>query len=147
MKIQLWQAILLTIIGFLMYDHIVSCFTNEISIISYYILHRVKRNRQKKLIKGKEEAAIELILDEYYESIEKFGDFNSHHEGYAVIKEELDELWDAIKKKKKIPNLEEALQEEAVQVAAMALKFIVDFTEFSEKQKREGLENSENLEG
>ncbi len=63
MKIQLCQAILFTIVGFLIYDHIVSCFTNETSIISYYILRRVKRNRQKKLIKGENKKTMELILN------------------------------------------------------------------------------------
>jgi len=80
------------------------------------------------------EENIELIVEEYLRAIDKFKPFNSHHEGYAVIKEELDELWDVIKNKKNYSTLEElreALREEATQVAAMALRFLVDFTENS----------------
>lgn len=51
------------------------------------------------------------------------GPFNSGHEGYAVILEELDELWEAIKNKN--PNTP-ALYKEAIQVGAMAIRFIVD---------------------
>jgi len=45
----------------------------------------------------------------------------SAHEGYAVIKEELDELWDAVKK----DDLESA-ELEARHVAAMAIRFLLD---------------------
>ena len=40
----------------------------------------------------------EKVKGELLSATEKFGPFNSTHEGYAVIKEELDELWDEIKK-------------------------------------------------
>jgi len=45
--------------------------------------------------------------------------FRSAHEGYAVLKEEVDELWEDIKK-----NYTAASVSEAVQVAAMAVKYI-----------------------
>jgi hypothetical protein len=48
--------------------------------------------------------------------------FSSAHEGYAVLIEEGDELWDEIKRSK-VDRV--ALRKEAVQVAAMALKFLV----------------------
>lgn len=53
----------------------------------------------------------------------KFGPFNSTHEGYAVILEELDEMWDEIK-----ANNVELSVREAVQVAAMGCRYIVDNT-------------------
>ncbi len=65
---------------------------------------------------------MDVISEEYDYATAKFGKFNSTHEGYAVIKEELDELWDEIKGKGDYI----ALQEEARQVAAMALRFLVD---------------------
>ncbi len=66
--------------------------------------------------------AVNKIVLEYESVIAKFSQFNSSHEGYAVIKEEVDELWDAIK-----GNLRpETLADEAFQVAAMALRFLVD---------------------
>ncbi len=48
--------------------------------------------------------------------------FNSPHEGYAVIKEELDELWDEIKKWKYCSGTIDTMRKEAVQVAAMAIQ-------------------------
>jgi len=48
--------------------------------------------------------------------------FTSPHYGYAIILEELDELWDEVKKRE--PDLKN-MRAEAVQVAAMAMKFIM----------------------
>lgn len=53
----------------------------------------------------------------------KFPPFNSNHEGWAVIKEELDELWDEVKKAD--PH-DPVAREEAIQVAAMAVRFVHD---------------------
>lgn len=65
--------------------------------------------------------AVRLVKAELKEATSKFGSFNNAHEGYAVILEELDELWDEIK------NNHTMLQEkEAIQVAAMAIRFLVD---------------------
>ena len=62
------------------------------------------------------------IKDEYDSAKLKFDRFNSAHEGYAVILEELDELWDAIK-----GNVsKEIMRKEAIQVGAMALRFLND---------------------
>ncbi|SDG47981.1 hypothetical protein [Desulfosporosinus hippei] len=47
--------------------------------------------------------------------------FSSPHHGYAIILEELDELWDEVKKRE--PDMKN-MRAEAVQVAAMAVKFI-----------------------
>lgn len=70
------------------------------------------------------EDATRLVLEELDSALEKFPLFNSSHEGYAVIKEEVDELWDEIKDNK---NLKTMLRqkEEAVQVAAMGIKFLM----------------------
>lgn len=64
------------------------------------------------------------IFDEYRRAISKFPDFNSAHEGYAVLLEEVDELWDEIKNNKK-PGAYERMRVEATQVGAMALRFLV----------------------
>jgi hypothetical protein len=50
--------------------------------------------------------------------------FHSTHEGYAVLKEEVDELWDEIKLSKSFDSANLLMVNEAVQVAAMAIKFI-----------------------
>ncbi len=62
------------------------------------------------------------MLAELERATEKFPAFHSSHEGYAIIKEELDELWEAIKKNES-PDRQ---KEEALQVAAMALRFVLD---------------------
>ena len=54
-------------------------------------------------------------------------DFHNQHEGYAVILEELDELWDEVKKNQKIYDLE-AQRKEAIQCAAMCIRFIAELT-------------------
>jgi hypothetical protein len=73
------------------------------------------------VIMDRNEAVNKTVL-EYDSAVAKFPSFNSAHEGYAVIKEELDELWDAIK-----GNMRpETLADEAKQVAAMALRFLTD---------------------
>lgn len=65
--------------------------------------------------------AIELARLELARAQVKFPGFHSGHEGYAVIREELEELWDAVKR-----DDTTAQGFEAVQVAAMALRFLVD---------------------
>jgi NTP pyrophosphatase (non-canonical NTP hydrolase) len=68
------------------------------------------------------EQFLKAVLDEYERANEKYDQFTNNHEGYGVIKEEVDELWDEIKKNKGLkPN--RWMKEEAVQVAAMCLKF------------------------
>lgn len=51
----------------------------------------------------------------------KYPPFPTEHHGYGVLKEEVDEMWDEIKAN----NIPRA-REEAVQVAAMAISFILD---------------------
>ena len=63
------------------------------------------------------------IINEYTEATMKFGSFASAHEGYAVIKKELDELWDCIKNK---ACEDDEMRKEAIQVAAMAYRFLKD---------------------
>lgn len=48
-------------------------------------------------------------------------EFSSLHEAYAVILEELDEIWDVTRLKRKNRNAED-LKKEFVQLAAMAIK-------------------------
>lgn len=62
--------------------------------------------------------------DEYDRARLKFPPMHGPHEGYAVLLEEVDEMWDAIKS-----NDLKAAREEAVQVGAMALAFLVEVKE------------------
>lgn len=70
--------------------------------------------RTKNIIHNK---CIEEISDEYFNARLIFPEFHSNHEAYAIIKEEVDELWNEIKKSLPINN---KIYNEAKQVAAMA---------------------------
>lgn len=50
---------------------------------------------------------------------------NSAHEGYGVLLEEVDELWSHVKTKQKKRDLG-AMRKEAIQVAAMAVRFAIE---------------------
>ncbi len=63
-----------------------------------------------------------LVGEEVARAKKKFPPFNSAHEGYAVLAEEVDELWDHVKVNQKRRDLE-AMRKEAIQVAAMAIRF------------------------
>ena len=66
---------------------------------------------------------IDQVYIEYGKAEKKFGAFQTYHEGYAVILEELDELWDEIKAQE---HSKENMRGEAIQVATMAVRFIHD---------------------
>jgi hypothetical protein len=70
------------------------------------------------------EAALGDVREEIMRAIARYPQFNSHHEGFAVILEEIDELWDEIK-----TNNHKRARVEAIQVAAMAVRFITDLEE------------------
>jgi len=52
----------------------------------------------------------------------KYGAFHNYHEGYAVLKEEVDELWDEIKGNQD----KDKLTKEAAHVIAMGMRFLFD---------------------
>lgn len=69
---------------------------------------------------------VDTVLDEVKAEMlraeAKFPRFNSRHEAYGVLLEEVDELWDEVK-----ANDYPKARKEAVQVAAMALRYLRDF--------------------
>ena len=67
--------------------------------------------------------AVLAVTSELDRARGKFPKFNSLHEGYAVLAEEVDELWEEVKSKNRTRG---NLAEEAMQVGAMALRFMVD---------------------
>lgn len=68
-----------------------------------------------------------LIRAELLRARSKHGPMRSSHEGYAVILEEVDELWDDIKK-----NNPHGASIEAIQVGAMALSYVVDLGQIAD---------------
>jgi hypothetical protein len=62
-----------------------------------------------------------LVKKELYRATEKFGKFHNPHEGYAILLEEVDELWDDIKSNNLYGSCDEAIQ-----VAAMAMRYLFD---------------------
>lgn len=65
------------------------------------------------------------VVDELYRARCHFGSFSNAHEGFAVLLEEVHELWDQVRSKKSTPDNRRALMRaEALQVAAMAVRFV-----------------------
>ena len=69
---------------------------------------------------------VELVKNEFWKATEKFGVFNNAHEGYAVLLEEVDELWENVKLNQRNPKRIRAIFNEAIQVSAMAMRIIFD---------------------
>lgn len=66
---------------------------------------------------------LEEVAKELEHATAKHGPMTSAHEGYAVLKEEVDELWDLIKID---AGYTQTARKEAIQVAAMALRYVLD---------------------
>lgn len=66
------------------------------------------------------------VLDELESATANYPAFVSAHEGFSIFYEEVDELWDAVKLKQSDPLRKHEMRKEAVQVAAMALRFLKD---------------------
>jgi hypothetical protein len=71
--------------------------------------------------------ALHAVLVEFEGAVSGFPAFNSSHEGLAVIEEEFIELRDEVfTNPKKSPGNDERMKTEAVQLAAMSLRFLID---------------------
>lgn len=69
-------------------------------------------------------SVLDEVASELARARAKFARFNSAHEGFAVLDEERDELWDEVKANH--PDRKARMRAEAIQVAAMAIRFIED---------------------
>jgi hypothetical protein len=99
---------------------------------------------------------LDEVAQELARARETHAPMHSHHEGYAVILEELDELWEVCRRnthsfeserpkwaihvdpldKQELRRLKRAaMRKEALQVAAMAVRFIEDVCDSTEKAK------------
>lgn len=61
-------------------------------------------------------------LNELHKAQSAYPPFNSPHEGFSVLNEEVFELWEHVRAKQGKRNITE-MRKEAIQVAAMALRF------------------------
>ena len=68
---------------------------------------------------------LQEIEHEVHTAINNWPPFNSAHEGFAVLKEEVDELWRHVMTNQKKRDLGE-MQKEAIQVGAMAVRFAIE---------------------
>ncbi len=68
------------------------------------------------------------VIDEVRNACNNWPKFNSAHEGFAILKEEVDELWDIVKVNQKKRDLIK-MRAEAKQVAAMAIRFMSECTD------------------
>lgn len=69
-----------------------------------------------------DQMAVYVMIENELARAKTHGDhFNNLHEAYAVLLEEVDEVWDITKQKQKLRDPIE-LRKELVQVAAMAIK-------------------------
>ena len=64
---------------------------------------------------------IPLIVTEMDTAKAKYGRYHNSHEHYAVLQEEVDEWWDAVKS-----NVADSCQYELLQIAAVALRYIIE---------------------
>ena len=69
------------------------------------------------------------VMAELETACDVFSDMHSSHEGYAIIKEEMDELWDEVKSKSDPQWHNDRMRREAMHVAAMAIRFILNVCE------------------
>src|ERR1035437_5298780 len=76
--------------------------------------------------KKENDFVMKAVLAELNRALGKHKGIQSAHEGYAVILEELDELREEIKKKQ---PLTDRMREEAIQVAPMGLRFVLNVCE------------------
>ncbi len=72
--------------------------------------------------KGETKTTIELVFEEYDRAVNESGMFASAHEGYAVLTEEVEGLWEIIK----FGQNKNRMREKAVKVAATTIRFIQD---------------------
>ena len=71
------------------------------------------------------DAATTDVLRELWRAKTTFPDFHSAHEGYAVLLEEVEELWREVTKNARVRDRVQ-MRQEAIQCAAMAMRFILD---------------------
>lgn len=73
----------------------------------------------------KVDSILSAVKEEYQSAASRYPRMRSAHEGFAILREEVDELWDEIKHNDATRS-HTHMKREAVQVAAMAVRFLHD---------------------
>lgn len=89
--------------------------------ITVELSKEISENRLNRINYFLEEMKVEYLL-----ARQRFRPFGSFHEGYAVVLEEFDELWEEIKKKDFDMS---TIKKEAIQTSAMLLAFLTELTD------------------
>lgn len=69
------------------------------------------------------DAILAMVKEEVLAAAIKHKPMNSAHEGHSVLREEVEELWDHVKAD---TGYDQAAMDEAVQVAAMGVRYVLD---------------------
>lgn len=72
---------------------------------------------------NKLEEVLDLLRSEVFAAMSKHRSMASPHEGHSVIREELHELWDHVRAD---TGTTPAARKEALQVAAMGIRYVMD---------------------
>jgi hypothetical protein len=71
-----------------------------------------------------------FVMNEIQAARATYPRFNSAHEAFGILYEEVDELWDEVRRVKQTTRLtgaeQAALEAEAIQVAGMAIRLVTD---------------------
>lgn len=73
---------------------------------------------------------LDQVIEELKTFLQHIPVFNSAQEGWAAIYAETEELWREIQRKHSDPNRTSRMRKEATQVAAMAIKFLIEMDHF-----------------
>lgn len=68
-------------------------------------------------------AVLREVHTEAHRAMEKHAPMHSAHEGISVLREELDELWDEVKADR---GYQDSARKEAIQIAAMAVRYVLN---------------------
>lgn len=68
---------------------------------------------------------IRQIIPDYNQAILKNPPFNSPHEGWAVLKQGVDQLWEEVKKNKNSRSIE-SMRKEATFIGATVMRFLIE---------------------
>lgn len=81
-------------------------------------------------------SAVADVVCELHQAVAMYPrSFVSAHEGYAIIHEEMDELWECVRQKQGGGRDVDSMHHEAIQVAAMAIRFAIDICDGGKSQE------------